>query len=45
MGAGEVSRRTVRRRVALLMESLGAHTRVALGSAAERRGLLSADRE
>jgi DNA-binding CsgD family transcriptional regulator len=35
-----VSLRTVRRRVALLMEETGAHTRFQLGSAAERRGLL-----
>ena len=35
-----VSLRTVRRRVAMLMEDLGAHTRFQLGSAAERRGLL-----
>jgi hypothetical protein len=40
-----VSLRTIRRRVALLMESLGAHTRFALGSAAERRGLLRTDRD
>lgn len=35
-----VSLRTVRRRVAMLMDDLGAHTRFQLGSAAERRGLL-----
>jgi DNA-binding CsgD family transcriptional regulator len=35
-----ISLRTVRRRVAMLMEDLGAHTRFQLGSAAERRGLL-----
>lgn len=40
-----VSLRTVRRRVALLMESLGAHTRFALGSAAERRGLVGTGRD
>ena len=38
-----VSLRTVRRRVATLMEELGAHTRFQLGSAAERRGLLRPD--
>jgi DNA-binding CsgD family transcriptional regulator len=40
-----VSLRTVRRRVALLMESLGAHTRFALGTAAERRGLVGTERD
>ncbi len=35
-----VSLRTVRRRVSLLMEEHGAHTRFQLGIAAERRGLL-----
>jgi DNA-binding CsgD family transcriptional regulator len=35
-----VSLRTVRRRVALMMELMGAHTRFQLGIAAERRGLL-----
>jgi DNA-binding CsgD family transcriptional regulator len=38
-----VSLRTVRRRVAALMEELGAQTRFQLGSAAERRGLLGAE--
>jgi DNA-binding CsgD family transcriptional regulator len=38
-----ISLRTVRRRVAALMESVGAQTRFQLGSAAERRGLLTAD--
>ncbi len=36
-----VSLRTVRRRVAGLMEEMGAHTRFQLGLAAERRGLLT----
>jgi DNA-binding CsgD family transcriptional regulator len=39
-----ISLRTVRRRVAELMAELGAQTRFQLGSAAERRGLLSTDR-
>jgi DNA-binding CsgD family transcriptional regulator len=39
-----VSLRTVRRRVAVLMELLGAQTRFQLGSAAERRGLLDPER-
>jgi len=36
--------RTVRRRVATLMADLGADTRFQLGAAAQRRGLLEADR-
>jgi DNA-binding CsgD family transcriptional regulator len=38
-----ISLRTVRRRVSLLMEDLGAQTRFQLGSAAQRRGLLRPD--
>lgn len=38
-----ISLRTVRRRVAALMDELGAQTRFQLGSAAERRGLLSSN--